>query len=101
MFRRFNFRWIFFVQIAHFNDFGMTVERVCIKIHFRIQSHHAVVTRGNQWIDFRQIGIGLDKGLVQFLDGRACLHYVFGGHAHARCQRVALSIAHACDGIDE
>ena len=60
----FDFRRVLFIQIAHFDDFRMTVQCIGVKIHFCVQRHDFAIGGGYQRIDFRQIGIGFDKSLV-------------------------------------
>ncbi len=97
----FDFVGIFFIQIAVFNDFGMTEEGVGVEIELGVQSLDVAVAFQDQRVDFRQGGIGFHVALVQLLDLGLGLGHGVGGNADALGQVQGLLVGDADQGINE
>ena len=61
----FDFERIFLVEVAKFFDVLVTVERVVVEIHFRVERIDFIVAGDEEWIDFRKRGVGVFERPVE------------------------------------
>src|SRR5690606_31365108 len=59
---------IFFVQVAIFNDFGVTEQRVGIEVEFGVQSNDVAIAVAVQGVDRDQRCVGFHVALIKLLE---------------------------------
>src|SRR5205823_14605119 len=71
--RGFDFKRLFFVEVAQVQKFFVTIERIVVEVDFRIKRDESLVFRQQERIDLHQRGIHLLVSRVERLHELRCL----------------------------
>ena len=100
-FRRLDFRRVFFIEVAHGDDVGMTEQRVVVEIHLGVERDHVAAASQNQRIDFGERRVGLVERFIKALQRGACFRQRRFGYADLARDGVGLAVREAARRINE
>src|SRR5574343_367760 len=97
----FDFVGVFFVQVAHGDDFRLTVQRVGVEVELGVERLDGAVGFVDQRVDFSQRSVGFHVAGVQVLQRFNALRNGGFVHAHALGQGLGLLVGQADQRVDE
>src|SRR5574343_332121 len=97
----FDFVGVFFVQVAHGDDFRLTVQRVGVEVELGVERLDGAVGFVDQRVDFSQRSVGFHVAGVQVLQRFDALRNRSFVHAHALGQFQGLLVGQADQRVDE